>query len=247
METSSVWNNNESHFTLSSAQNDDSIHNLNSKSSFTENRKSTYPIFTLLSSRQSSPRSTNTSFVPHSYHFQSFSLTGSQTIHFLHCLSCSNLYFFLRLLNDLFLFFFLFPFYQFFFILIKACNILWKRRICFHAPHMKNTTNEYVYCTSISVQHRSFILYLCLHPFDFSFTFLLFFSFTSNEIRHLHWYPFRTHLCSSLLQNSHRKWAKMTSLTCFTLSRSLSPCLPRFLPSLYFFLNNHFIPLRFLF
>ena len=107
METRIVWNNNESHFTLSSAQNDNSIHNLNSKSSFTENRKPTHPNFPSLSSRGSSPRSSNTSFVPHSYLFHSFSLEDSQSIiSFLRCLSCSNLYFFLRLLYETFRLFF---------------------------------------------------------------------------------------------------------------------------------------------
>ena len=96
METSSVWNNNESHFALSSAQNDDSIHNLNNKSFLPEIRKPTYSNFTLQSSRGSSLLSTHTSFVPHSYLFQSFSVKGAQTIHFLHCLRSSNLYCFMR-------------------------------------------------------------------------------------------------------------------------------------------------------
>ena len=107
METRIVWNNNESHFTLSAAQNNDSIHHLNRKSSFTENRKRTQPNFTLLSSRQYSPRSTNTSFIPHSYLFQSFSSADSQSIiPFLRCLRSSNLSCFQPLLYDLFRFFF---------------------------------------------------------------------------------------------------------------------------------------------
>ena len=99
MEIRIVWNNNESHFTLSSAQNDDSIHNFNNKFSLPENRKSTHPNFTLLSFRGSSLLYTHTSFVPHSYLVQSFSLADSQSIiPCFPCLSSSNLYCFLRIL-----------------------------------------------------------------------------------------------------------------------------------------------------
>ena len=76
METSSVWNNNELHFTLSSTQKDDSIHNLNSKASFTDNRKPTHSNFPSLYSPALSPvlaRISSTSNTPSL--FQLFSLT----------------------------------------------------------------------------------------------------------------------------------------------------------------------------